>query len=75
MSAANAHGRIIAAIAKARLEPLGCQRKGRSRFWFSDERFWLIGIEFQPSSSSRGTYLNVGANWLWYPKRYFSFDY
>ena len=75
MITANAHGRIIADIAKAYLVPLGCRRKGRSRFWFSDECFWLIGIEFQPSSWSRGAYLNVGANWLWYPRKSFSFDY
>ncbi len=52
----NEHGRIRAAVAKNYLSPLGCMRKGRSRFWFSDELFWLTGIEFQPSSFRRGTY-------------------
>ena len=70
----NEHGRLIFAAAKAHLRPLGCQRKGQSRFWRADHRFWQIGVEFQPSGWSRGSYLNVGVQWLWYPKRGFSFD-
>ena len=31
-------------------------------------------VEFQSSSWSRGTYLNVGVNWLWTPKDYLTFD-
>ena len=31
-------------------------------------------MEFQPSGWSRGTYLNVGASWLWYLKAHLSFD-
>jgi hypothetical protein len=31
-------------------------------------------IEFQPSSWSRGSYLNSAVNWLWNPKGYLSFD-
>ena len=42
----NEHGRIIASAAKVHLLPLGCKRKGHSRSWLSDQRFWLIGIEF-----------------------------
>jgi hypothetical protein len=60
MSKQNEHGKLIAAAAKAALLPLGCRRKGQSRCWYSDERFWYIFIEFQPSAWSRGTYLNVG---------------
>jgi hypothetical protein len=57
MSKQNEHGKLIAAAAKAALLPLGCRRKGQSRCWYSDERFWYIFIEFQPSAWSRGTYL------------------
>jgi hypothetical protein len=60
----NEHGKLIAAAAKAALLPLGCRRKGQSRCWFSDEHFWYIFIEFQPSAWSRGTYLNVGPIWF-----------
>ena len=74
MAKQNEHGRLIAAAAKAALLPLGCARKGQSRFWYSDQRFWAISIEFQPSAWSKGSYLNVGAMWFWYPKKGWSFD-
>src|SRR6266513_2483077 len=48
------------------LGPLGFKRKGRSRIWLADRGWWLLVIEFQPSSSRRGaTYLNVGEQHLW----------
>jgi hypothetical protein len=65
MSRPDELGRVIAAAAEAALLPLGCQRLGKSRTWISDQRFWLIVIEFQPSSWQKGSYLNVGAMWLW----------
>ncbi|MGV3635315.1 MAG: hypothetical protein ACO1NY_13275 [Pseudorhodoplanes sp.] len=74
MAQVNEHGRLITAAAKAALTPLGCCRKGRSRLWFSDQRFWVISIEFQPSGWSKGSYLNVGATWLWRKQTHISFD-
>jgi hypothetical protein len=74
MALPNEHGRLIAAAAKAALGPLGCKRHGQSRTWVSDEKLWAIVIEFQPSSWSKGTYLNVGACWLWRADRDLSFD-
>ena len=65
MAKQNEHGRMIAAAAKAALAPLGCKRKGQSRLWVSDERYWLISVEFQPSAWSKGSYLNVRPQWLW----------
>ena len=65
MAQTTEHGRLIAEAAKAALGPLGCQRIGRSRVWISDQRFWLIQIEFQPSAWSKGSYLNVSPIWLW----------
>jgi len=65
MAKRNEHGRLIAAAAKAALAPLGCKRKGQSRLWFSDERYWLITVEFQPSAWSKGSYLSVRPQWLW----------
>ena len=56
----NLHGRLIAAAAKRHLSPLGCRRKGQSRFWSADHGFYQIGIEFQPSGWSKGSYLNEG---------------
>jgi hypothetical protein len=65
MAKQNEHGRLIAAAAKTALAPLGCKRKGQSRLWISDERYWLITVEFQPSAWSKGSYLNVRPGWLW----------
>lgn len=75
MAESSEPGRQLGAAAKSILSPLGCKRIGRSRTWIADQRFWVIVIEFQPSSFSKGSYLNVGASWLWYAKRYWSFDY
>ncbi len=65
MSKSGEHSKLIADAAKAALSPIGCTRVGRSRTWISDQGFWLVVIEFQPSSWSKGSYLNVGAMWLW----------
>lgn len=65
MSRSDEVGRLTATAANATLLPLGCRRLGKSRSWISDQRFWLIVTEFQPSSWQKGTYLNVGAMWLW----------
>jgi hypothetical protein len=74
MAKQNEHGRLVTAAAKAALAPLGCRRKGQSRLWYSDQRFWIISIEFQPSSWSKGSYLNVGAAWLWHARAGLGFD-
>lgn len=68
------HSRLIQAAAKAVLRPLGCVQKGRSRTWLDDQGFWVGVVEFQPSAWSQGSYLNVGACWLWREKDYLSFD-
>jgi len=68
MALENEHGRLIAAAAKAALSPIGCLRSRQSRVWLSDQRYWAIMIEFQPSGFSKGSYLNVGASWLWQEK-------
>jgi hypothetical protein len=65
MAKAAEHERLIAAAAKTALMPLGCIRKGRSRTWYDDHGYWLIFVEFQPSAWTRGSYLNVGTQWLW----------
>lgn len=69
------HDKIIANAAKASLRPLGFQRKGQSRLWFSDHSWWLAVVEFQPSSWSKGSYLNVATHWLWMDIAPISFDF
>ena len=68
------HSRLIVAAAKSTLEPLGLQRKGRSRTWVDDRAWWLGIVEFQPSSWSKGSYVNVGVMWLWAELQYLVYD-
>lgn len=65
---------ILNKAAKEHLQPLGLFQKGRSRTWLSDEGWWSIVVEFQPSGFSKGSYLNVACMWLWLVKPYVSFD-
>jgi hypothetical protein len=74
MSKADEHNRLIADAAKVALIPLGCRRVGRSRTWISDQGYWVIQIEFQPSGWAKGSYLNVGAAWLWYVRKGLPFN-
>ncbi len=69
------HSSIINRGSKKYLRPVGCIQKGRSRTWLYDSGWWIGVIEFQPSSWSKGSYLNVGACFLWYAKDHVSFDY
>ncbi len=62
------------AAARKYLRPLGVFQKGRSRTWIADQGRWMVAVEFQPSSWSKGSYLNVGCTWLWNVKSYISFD-
>src|SRR5438132_1366297 len=68
------HNKIIAAAARESLTPLGMVRKGRSRIWLADRGWWLGIVEFQCSSWSRGTYLNVSLMWLWQPIDHFAIE-
>jgi hypothetical protein len=70
------HNKLIAQAARAVLRPMGLRQKGRSRIWLDDHGWWLGVVEFQPSAWSKGSYLNVGACWLWHPgsKSAISFD-
>jgi hypothetical protein len=57
---------VITAEARHVLKPLGLVRRGNSRVWIDDHGWWTIQVEFQPSAWSKGSYLNVGINWLLY---------
>jgi hypothetical protein len=69
------HDRILSEAAKVALEPVGFRRKGKSRLWIADHRWWLSVVEFQPSAWSKGAYLNVAAHWLWSDFEHVSFDF
>jgi hypothetical protein len=59
------HTKLLNAAAREVLRPLGIKQMGRSRTWLDDRGWWVGVVDFQPSSWSRGSYLNVGVNWLW----------
>ena len=69
------HTKLINAAARETLRPLGLVQAGRSRGWHDDQAWWLGMVEFQPSGWTRGSYLNVGVNWLWTVKDWLSFDF
>lgn len=75
MGQTSPHGRIIAAAAKAALAPLGCVRRGQSRIWQDDHRYWAINVEFQPSGWQKGSYLNIFVAWLWNVTHGYDFSY
>jgi hypothetical protein len=66
--------KLIANAAKTALAPLGLVRKRRSRTWIDDHGWWLINVEFQPSSYAKGCYLNIGTQHLWVTRGYLCLD-
>ena len=66
--------RLVADAGSRHLKPLGLLQKGRSRFWEDDRDWFVIGVNFESSSFSQGSRLDVGCNWLWMVKDYFSYD-
>ncbi len=68
------HSKIINTIAKKKFKSLGIKQKGQSRIWLDDRGWFTTIIEFQPFRGSQGTTLNIGVNFHWYKKEYFSFD-
>jgi hypothetical protein len=57
------------------LSPLGITPRGRGRNWLDDHGRWIVNVEFQPSGWSKGSYLNVGVQWLWKPFPTYAFEY
>lgn len=68
------HSKIINRVARKILKEHGIHRKGQSRTWLDDQYWFTTIIEFQPFKDKQGTCLNVGVNFHWYQKEYFSFD-
>ena len=69
------HNKLLKKIAKERLKPYGIFQKGQSRTFLYDKGWFTIVIEFQPSSWSKGTYLNIGVDFNFYPRDYFAFGF
>ena len=75
MSTTNTHNKLIRKIALERLSEFGCVQKGQSRLFFKDCGWYCIIIEFQPSSWAKGSYLNIGLDFNFYPRPHFAFDF
>ena len=67
MATESATTKAVTQAAREVLRPLGLAQQGRSRTWLDDHGWWVIVVEFQPLGYSPGSYLNVGACWLWQP--------
>jgi hypothetical protein len=74
MASAAPHARLINAAARRHLKPLGCTQKGSSRIWLLDRDWFVSVVEFQPSKYGKGSFLNVGAHFLWTWDDFISFD-
>lgn len=69
------HNKLLKKIAKERLKPHDIYQQGQSRTFLQDKGWYTIVIEFQPSSWSKGTYLNIGIDLHIYPRDHFAFLY
>ena len=67
--------KFLLAAGRETLTPLGVTPSGRGRNWVDDHGWWIVNVEFQPSGWSKGSYLNVGVQWLWKPYPGHSFEY
>ena len=68
------HNKIITKTATTVFKNHGIKRKGQSRTFYDDNYWFTTIVEFQPNSREKGTFINIGVNFNWYSKDYFSFD-
>lgn len=69
------HNQLLKKIAKEQLRPFGIVQCGQSRMFLCDQGWYTILIEFQPSSHSKGTYVNIGVDFHFYPRDYVTFSF
>ncbi len=73
MTASIDHNKLLTKIAKEKLQAQGIQQKGQSRLFIHDNYWYTIIIEFQPSAYDKGTFLNVAADFNFYPRGHFTY--
>lgn len=66
--------KIIKALCKEIL-PEDVFQKGDSRVYYDDNGYYFTIVEFQPYSLMKGTFLNVGASFLFDKQDYLSYSY
>jgi hypothetical protein len=84
MSARDAQRQAVRRLAARALRDAGrhvlgelgmCHRRSSPRLWWLDRGWWLVNVEFQPSSWQVGSYLNVGLQHLWVVQDHHAFEY
>ena len=69
------HNKLLKKIAKARFKQTDIRQEGQSRTFLQDNFWFTTLIEFQPSGYDKGTFLNIGADFNFYPRDHFAFSY
>lgn len=69
------HNKLLKEIARNRLKQYAIFQKGSSRTFLYDNGWYIIIIEFQPSSWGKGSYLNIGVDLNFYPRNHLAFSY
>lgn len=67
--------KLLKSISNDRLKLYGFIQKGKSRSFHCDKEWLTFVIEFQPSAWSKGSYLNVGLDFHFYPRENFAYSY
>lgn len=67
------HNKLLTKIAKSKFKSHDIKQKGQSRLFYFDNYWFTILIEFQPFSHDKGTFLNVAADFNFYPRDYFAY--
>ncbi len=75
MGNSNSQSKIIKQICKEVLFPIGVFQYGNSRVYIDDNGWFLTLIEFQPSSWSKGSALNISLHFLWASNEYLIYDF
>jgi len=75
MNTPNDHNKFLKKIAKEQFKKHGIIQHGQSRIFLYDKIWYTIIIEFQPSNKSKGTFLNVGVDFNFYPRNYITFNF
>ncbi len=73
MASSSPHNKLLKKIAREFFAEHGIVQYGSSRIFIDDRQWYTIIIEFQPSSWSKGSYLNVAVDFHFYPRDYFAY--
>lgn len=75
MTTTTDHNKLLTKIAKSRFKQTDIRQRGQSRRFLQDNFWFTTIIEFQSSGYDKGTYLNIGADFNFYPRENFAFSF